>query len=126
MSHDPAKALSGGPFWEGAAAGRLMLQRCRDTGTVFYYPRETSPFTGGPTDWIEASGRGEIYSCSVSTRTPPGYCLAYVRLDEGPLMLTNVEADDLQSIAIGQRVEVVFRPDSSGRAVPHFRLQEKS
>ena len=113
------------PFWAGAAEGRLMLQRCCETGTVFYYPRATSPFTGGPTEWLEASGKGEIYSCSVSTRTLPGYCLAYVRLEEGPLLLTKVEADDLQSIAIGQRVAVAFRPDASGRAVPVFRLQEK-
>lgn len=112
------------PFWDGAAAGRLMLQRCLDTGTVFYYPREFSPFTGGATEWIEASGKGEVYSCSVSKRTLPGHCLAYVRLAEGPLMLTNIEADNLESIAIGQQVEVFFRPDAAGRMTPYFRQQE--
>ncbi len=107
-------------FWDAAARGVFLIQRCRDTGKHFYYPREKSPFTGGETEWVESPGLGEIYSCSVSYRAKVPYCIAYVRLDEGPIMLTNILSDDLDSIEIGQRVGVVFEPDDKGKPAPFF------
>jgi len=41
-------------FWDAAARGVLLLKRCIETGKCFHYPREFSPFTGGPTEWVEA------------------------------------------------------------------------
>ncbi|MGL6160164.1 Zn-ribbon domain-containing OB-fold protein [Microbulbifer sp.] len=107
-------------FWQAAAEGVLLIPRCVDTGKYFFYPREKSPFTGGDTEWGEASGFGEIYSCSLSYRAKTPYCIAYVRLDEGPIMLTNILSDDLDSVAIGQRVRVVFEKDERGRPAPFF------
>ena len=112
----------GAPFWEAAAQGRLLLKRCVDTGRTFFYPRERSPFTAGPTEWVESRGEGEIYACSVSHRADPPYCIAYVRLDEGPLVLSNVLDDDLSRVGIGRRVRVVFRPDAGWRLTPFFEL----
>ncbi len=109
-------------YWDAAARGELLLRRCVDTGRCFHYPREHSPFTGGRTEWVPASGKGTIYSCSVSYRAKPNYCIAYIQLDEGPIMLSNVEHDDLGSIAIGQRVRAVFRPGADGRPTPFFTL----
>lgn len=111
--------LEAQPFWDAAARGVLLLKRCIETGKCFHYPREFSPFTGGPTEWVEAPGFGEIYSCSVAYRAKPPYCIAYVRLDEGPIVLSNIEADDLSKVAIGQRVRVVFR-NAGDRVAPFF------
>ena len=107
-------------FFQAAAEGKLLLSRCLDTGKCFYYPREHSPFTGGKTEWITASGLGTIYSCSVLYRADPPYCLAYVQVDEGPLILTNIICDDLNAVAIGQRVKVIFDTTKEGRTVPFF------
>jgi len=107
-------------FWRAAQSGVLLLKRCMQTGKVFHYPRDASPFTLGPTQWIESSGNGEIYSCSLAYRADPPYCIAYVRLDEGPLILTNVVAGQLASVAIGQRVKVIFRAAGDGTLVPMF------
>lgn len=107
-------------FFRGTAAGKLLLSRCLDTGKCFYYPRERSPFTGGKTEWVTASGYGVIYSCSVLYRADPPYCIAYVQLDEGPLILTNILSEDVNSIAIGQRVQVVFQQANNGKTVPFF------
>ncbi len=117
-------ALDGAaPFWEGAARGVLMLKRCLETERAFHYPRDHSPFGGrNGTEWFEASGKGTIYSCSTAYRANPPYCIAYVTLDEGPLMMTNIIHPDLASVEIGQRVRVSFVPDKNGRPVPMFEL----
>ena len=59
------------PFWDGCAAGKLVLPRCKDTGKYIWYPRAISPFTFGPVEWVEASGRGKIYTLSVMQRADP-------------------------------------------------------
>jgi uncharacterized protein len=109
-------------YWNAAARGELLIKRCIDSGRFFHYPRDHSPFTGGRTQWVSASGRGTIYSCSVSHRAKPNFCIAYIKLDEGPIMLSNVEHEDLGEIAIGQRVHVVFRSGTDGRPTPFFAL----
>ncbi len=106
-------------FWQAAEQKKLMLPRCIDTGKCFFYPRDHSPFTGGSIDWVESPGLGVIYSFCVSGRGDT-YCLAYVELDDGPIILSNVIAEELSTIAIGQRVKVCFQLDETGRSVPFF------
>ena len=55
------------PFWDAAAEGRLVLPRCRACGTYVWYPRTFCPDcrTFG-VDWVPATGRGTIYSFTVS------------------------------------------------------------
>ncbi len=111
-------------FWRACEEGKFLLKKCTDTGMAFYYPREKSPFTLGETEWFEASGLGEVYSCSVSYRSDPAFCIAYIKLDEGPIMLSNVVADDLSTIAIGQRVKVSMQKADNGKIAPFFVLAD--
>lgn len=109
------------PYWEAANEGKLLLRRCLDTGRAYHYPRPHSPFTGSTnTEWIEASGNGTLYSFSVLPRAQPPYCIAYVELAEGPIMLSNVLTDDFGSLRIGQMVRVRFAPSANGQLVPMF------
>jgi hypothetical protein len=48
------------------------------------------------------------------------YAIAYVTLDEGVTMLTNIVDCDLDTLRIGQRVRVVFKPTEGGPPVPMF------
>lgn len=113
----------GAPFWAAVQRGIFLLKRSKSDGRWFFYPRDHSPFgDAGETEWCEASGRGEIYSCSVSARASPPYCIAYVRLDEGPIMLTNILHKDLDEIRIGQRVRIHFMDTENGRKLPMFVL----
>ncbi|MDP3253102.1 MAG: OB-fold domain-containing protein [Hydrogenophaga sp.] len=57
---------------------------------------------------MEASGDGTVYSFSVLPRAQPPYCIAYVELAEGPIMLSNLLTDDFGSLHIGQAVRVRF------------------
>ncbi len=110
------------PFWDAAAEGRLLIGRCKDCGQPHYYPRALCPFCfSDATEWIDAKGTGEIYSYSVMRRgAPVPYALAYVTLDEGVSMLTNLVDCDFDALSIGQRVKVVFKPSEDGAPVPVF------
>jgi uncharacterized OB-fold protein len=108
-------------FWEAAAAGKLLLKRCRACGEPHWYPRAHCPFCfSAETEWQEARGTGTIYSWSVMRRAPVPYAVAYVTLDEGVTMLTNIVDCDFDRLQIGQKVKVVFRPSDGGPPVPMF------
>jgi uncharacterized OB-fold protein len=48
------------------------------------------------------------------------YTLAYVTLDEGVTVMTNLVDCDPAKVSIGQKVRVVFKPTEGGHAVPMF------
>ena len=48
------------------------------------------------------------------------YAIAYVTLEEGVTMMTNIVGADLDGIRIGQKVRVVFTPTEGGPPVPTF------
>jgi uncharacterized protein len=109
------------PFWEAAAQGRLLIGKCKACGKPHYYPRALCPFCGSDaTEFVQAGGGGSVYSYSVMRRVPVPYALAYVTLDEGVTMMTNIVDCDLDAIRIGQRVRVVFKPTEGGPPVPMF------
>ena len=101
-------------YWAGAVDGRLLVCRCNDCGLIYHYPRALCPdCLSEDVDWREASGGGEIYSYSTA-HTISGWpehdlplVVAYVELDEGPRMMTNIDADP-EDVEIGTRVEVQF------------------
>jgi uncharacterized protein len=108
------------PFWDGCAAGKLIVPRCVDTGKYIWYPRAISPFTFGAVQWMEVSGKGRIYSLSVMKRAEVPFAMAYVELAEGPKMMTNIVDCDLDALKIGQDVKLKFVPSEGGPPVPMF------
>jgi uncharacterized OB-fold protein len=109
------------PFWEAANGGRLFIKRCAHCGEQHFYPRVLCPFCfADATEWVPASGLATLYSYTVMRRSSPPYAIAYVTLDEGPTMLTNIVDCDLDTVRIGQRLRVVFRPAQNGQSVPMF------
>jgi uncharacterized OB-fold protein len=87
---------------------------------VLLVSRGISPFTFGPVEWVEASGKGKIYSVSVMERAEVPYAIAYVTLAEGTTMMTNIVDCDFDAVRIGQRVKLTFRPSDGGPPVPMF------
>ena len=109
-------------FWQAAAEGRFILRACAACGRAHWHPRAICPFCfSDRTEWRPASGRGTIYSFSVMRRAPVPFAIAYVALEEGPVMMTNLVECDLDALAIGRKVQVVFRPTEGGPPVPMFR-----
>jgi len=112
-------------FWDATAQGRFLIRRCTACGKAHWYPRKACPLCWGEkTEWVEASGRGTIYSYSVMRRAAEPYVVAYVTLAEGPTMLTNLVDCDFDALAIGQEVRLKFSPSEGGPPVPTFTIAE--
>lgn len=116
------------PFYVAAAEGRLALQRCPSCGQIVFYPRTLCPHChDGTPDWIDASGRGTVYSFSVLHRAgSPGfeadvpYVVALVDLEEGVRMMANLVNVDKERLEIGMAVVVTFERRSEDFVVPQF------
>jgi uncharacterized OB-fold protein len=117
---EPTRTADDDPFWAAAAEGRLVLPRCRACSTYIWYPRATCPRCHATdAEWVPGSGRATVYSYTVNTRafgpwadrTP--YVIAYVELEEGPRVLTNIVGTDPGSVHIGQAVAAAFEPAGS-------------
>ena len=109
------------PYWEGAKAGKLMLKWCQDCNKPHHYPRAVCPHCmSSNLQWQQARGTGEIYTYSIMHAARPPYVIAYVTLEEGVTMMTNIVDCDLDAIRIGQRVKVIFKPTEGGPPVPMF------
>lgn len=114
-------------FWEATCEGRLLVQRCPDCGATQFYPRIVCTDCGAlDPDWIEASGRGEVYSYTVNHR--PGargfgeylpYVVAIVELAEGPRMMAFMPTDP-GDVEVGLPVRVRFWRVSDDAALPVF------
>jgi len=104
------------PWWEALKRHELYVQRCRDCGELRYYPRAQCTECLSPkTEWLKCSGRGKVYTFTVTNQNQaPGfreslpYIMAYVELDEGLKMLTNIIDCRPEEAKIGTPVEVVY------------------
>lgn len=120
------------PFWAAAAEGEFEVQECRSCGLVFHYPRTLCPdcFSDNVA-WLTAAGTGEVYSYTV-TRQMAGWpeealplVLAYVELDEGPRVMTNIVDCDPHEVEVGTPVTVRFvETDHDDIAIPVFTPSE--
>jgi len=107
-------------FFDAAREGRFMLGTCTTCQAVHYYPRAACPFCGGKTELIPAKGNGTLYSYSVMRRVADPYAIAYVTLDEGVTVLTNLVDCDLDRLRIGSAVRLVFKAAEGGEMIPMF------
>ncbi len=115
-------------YWEGCGWNELILQRCRSCGTLQHRPRALC--VSCLSDEIEhfpASGRGTVYSFTVTHQNQaPGfrealpYVLAYVELEEGVRLLTNIVGCSPEDVRIGLPVEVEYAQLEGDIAVPRF------
>ncbi|WP_267246494.1 Zn-ribbon domain-containing OB-fold protein [Streptomyces sp. PR69] len=120
------------PYWQAAAAGLLLVRRCRACARAHHYPREFCPHCWSEeVGWEQASGRATLYTWSVVHRNdlPPfgervPYTAAVVDLAEGPRMMTEVVDCPEAQLRIGMALRADFRKrtaDPAAWAVPVFR-----
>jgi uncharacterized OB-fold protein len=117
-------------FWVGTVEEELRLQACAACGH--------RQLPGGPccreclssdVTWQQASGHGVVHSYTVVHRAlhpaftaQVPYVLADVKLDEGPILTSNVTDVDPTSDLIGLAVEVWFDQPDRDAFNTEFRL----
>ena len=119
-------------FWEACARHELILQKCRACSTLRYTPRALCPAClSAETDYVRSSGRGRVYTFTVTVQNQaPGfreelpYVLAYVELDDGPRILSNVVGIPPEEVSVGMPVAVEFEDVAEGLSLPKFRKAE--
>jgi hypothetical protein len=116
------------PFFEAAAHGELLYQRCPACGHVQFYPRALCTQCGGEPQWATASGRGAVHTYTVVRQNgmPPfrdelPYVVAMVELPEGVRMMGNVTGVGPDEVSVGQVLEAYAVEFEPGLALPFWR-----
>jgi uncharacterized protein len=114
------------PYWESLAAGELRFQRCGDCSNAWLPAREECPkCLSDDVSWQTSTGRGRVISWVVyhqavhpafADRVP--YNVAVVELEEGPRLVTNINASD-ETLAIELPVTLSIE-DESGVSIARF------
>ena len=111
-------------FWDATKEKKLVYQVCDDCAAIIFYPRAHCPSCGGlKNTWKESSGEGTVYTYSVvmQSRHPAfkdlgPYAIAYVDLDEGFRIMTNIVnvKDPIEDINCGMRVRIAWHDQGAG------------
>jgi len=115
-------------FYAWLARGELRLQRCAACGTWRHPPRHRCAACGSrAATWERASGRGRIYSWTVTHQAldpafDPPYAVVVVELDEGPRLVGNVRGVDPRELRLDLPVRVELEPVSDTVALLGFVL----
>ena len=120
------------PFWDAAAQKKLVMQKCGECGAWVWCPRPLCGECGSDRlTWTELSGRGEVFAFTVIRevvgRALRGfekdipYVTAWIDLDEGPRICSNVVGCPIDAVKIGLPVEVLFDEARDGIFLPKFR-----
>jgi uncharacterized OB-fold protein len=118
------------PFWRGCREGRLFIQRCSQCGTPRFPARQFCAHCHSKErEWIQASGRGKVFSWIVVVHPVPRevyqndvpYVVALIELAEGVRMASNIVDCDPYAVYAGMEVEVVFEKQTDEITLPKFR-----
>ncbi len=122
----PAITQDNAFFWEGIAAGRLLLQRCQ-CGRLRHPPGPVCPVCHS-FDWkpVEVTGRGRVYSWVVAHHPaiPPFEYpnpIGLVELEEGPRIVANLVGVAPDEIRVGMPVACEIVEVEEGFKLPRFR-----
>lgn len=117
------------PYWQGLAAGKLLMPRCGDCGRWWFPPSLLCPSCNSARwTWTEAKGTGRIFSYVVYHRVyhegfagDVPYAVAVIELDEGARMLSNVVGMPPDQLKCDMRVEIVYERITDTVTLPKFR-----
>jgi len=106
------------PFWDAAAARRLVFPRCTGCGAFCWYPRAECPDCGGTGfHWTAVGGPARLFSWAVVRRALHAplkplapYIPVILEFDDAPgvRLVSRWVGADADSLAVGQEVRIVF------------------
>jgi len=124
----PQVTLATRPFWDGARRHELMAYKCLNCGQ-YYWPAVHCMVCKKPEmEWVKISGKGEIFTFTIIHRAShPAwqaeipYNVSWVKLDEGPIILSKITGCENEDLYLGMRVEAVFDDVTEEVTLPMFR-----
>lgn len=117
------------PFWEGCKKHKLLIQKCQDCQKLIFYPKKFCPkCLSSNIEWMEASGKGKVYSYMVVYSYQPTefeedlpYVVAIVQLEEGVKMMSNIVGCSPEEVKCDMEVKVFFKKVTEEITLPNFR-----
>jgi uncharacterized OB-fold protein len=130
----PAISELNKPFWEGCRAHKLVAQQCTNCRERRYPASAVCPnCLSGAYEWRELTGRGELFSYIIihrgyhpywTQRVP--YNVAFIELEEGLRMFSNIVGTPNEALRVGQKVKVAFEQRAEDLVVPVFEIVDGS
>ena len=101
-------------FWAATKDKEFRYQQCGNCDTLIFYPRRhCTSCTSGKLEWKVSAGQGTVYTYSIVRqsyhpffRNLVPYTVAWIDLDEGPRILSNVIGIEPDAVTVGQRVQI--------------------
>jgi uncharacterized OB-fold protein len=124
----PVMGSYDGPLWESINKQELSLQQCTDCKAFRYPPGPMcSECLSEDSQWTPVSGKGEILSWVVFHRTylpayPAPYNVIAVRLEEGPIFISNLDGEVPEGSWVDKEVKLRYRTMGDGVILPRFEL----
>lgn len=120
------------PFWESASRDELRMQRCSSCSTYRYPPGACCPnCLSLEAEWVPVSGKGRVLSWTTIHRHylpayPPPYTVVVVHLEEGPILITHFDNEDVGKLKLDAPVRLTYSTHPDGYRLPKFVLAEGS
>jgi hypothetical protein len=121
------------PFWDGARRHELMAYRCLNCGAFYSKVIRCVACDEPKMAWVKVSGKGRVFTYGIfhqlyhpAWKDDIPYNVAWIKLDEGPLLLSNVVGCKNEDIHVDMAVEAVFDDVTAEVTLPRFRpVKEK-
>ena len=120
------------PYWEHAKAHRLAVQCCDACGDLHFPPSPVCPkCLSEQQSWRVASGRATLVTWAVfhraywdAYREAVPYDVCVVRLEEGPLVVSNFDGGVPANARSGMPLQVIFDDVTPEVTLARFRPQQ--
>jgi uncharacterized OB-fold protein len=129
----PRSGREATPHWKAAHDGRLLLPFCTTNHHFCWPPAQRCPTCHGSIAWRESGGAGVVETFSIVRRPVQPewkdrepYVVAFVRLDDGGRLLSNIIDCPPEDVHCGARVTCTFVETTDPElGLPVFRLDER-
>jgi uncharacterized OB-fold protein len=115
-------------FWEAARRHELVAYKCLNCGALYTWAIDCVACDNPDMAWVKVSEKGQVFTfCIYHQPFHPAwqddipYNVAYIKLDEGPLLMSNIVGCENKDIYIGMPVEVVFEDITEEVTLPKFK-----
>ncbi len=126
--YDPSPETVG--YWEGLKADKLMIKRCAGCQR-YHHPRRLFCFACGSDrfDWVEASGKGSVYTFSTVHRSPREefasevpYTVGLLQLAEGIFFFSRILHKPGGEVRLGAQARMEFKEVGPSGRLPVFQI----